>query len=99
MSEQSDSPLPAGLVHYRSTPVFSEATVPAGLLADHSTKPGVWGLIVVRSGALRYRITDLRRPPTTVELAAGEAPGIVEPTISHHVEAMGAVEFQIEFYR
>ena len=41
------------LTPYKRTPSFSEATVPAGLLADHATKEGVWALIQVEDGALR----------------------------------------------
>ena len=34
--------LPAGLDHYKSTPVFDQDTVPAGLRRAHSTAAGVW---------------------------------------------------------
>ncbi|TVV69627.1 DUF1971 domain-containing protein [Sphingomonas solaris] len=79
--------------------MFAETSVPAGLLRDHSTKDGVWGLIHVERGQLRYRITDPRREATEILLAAGAMPGIVEPTIVHHVEPVGAVLFQVEFFR
>lgn len=45
---------------YKRTPDFTDATVPQGLLNDHSTKTGSWGLIQVNDGALCYRITDPR---------------------------------------
>ena len=39
---------------YRRTPVFDENTLPAGLRREHRTKPGVWGIIRVFEGRLRY---------------------------------------------
>ncbi len=49
-------PLPDGLAPYKRTPVFTENTVPASLLKDHKTKAGVWGVIHVKLGRLRYVI-------------------------------------------
>ena len=92
------SSLPGGLVSYRRTPIFSEVTVPAGLRRAHATKDGVWGLIHVLDGALRYRILDERRTRAEYLLAPGRAPGIVEPTILHEVEPVGPVRFQVEFF-
>ena len=43
--------LPGGLEPYKRTNTFTEDSVPAGLLAEHSTKDGVWGLIHVEKGA------------------------------------------------
>jgi tellurite resistance-related uncharacterized protein len=39
--------VPEGLQPYKRTATFTEATVPAALLNDHSTKEGAWGLIHV----------------------------------------------------
>ena len=52
--------LPDDAVRYRQTPVFTETTIPAGLLGDHRTKEGVWGLIHVYEGKLAYRVKDSR---------------------------------------
>ncbi|MEO6215669.1 MAG: DUF1971 domain-containing protein, partial [Sphingomonas sp.] len=60
---------------------------------------GVWGLIRVDDGCLRYRVTDPRRAPFETILSPADPPGIVEPTILHHVEALGSVRFQVEFLR
>ncbi|MGN6500296.1 MAG: DUF1971 domain-containing protein [Tsuneonella sp.] len=95
MSEQ----LPAGLIAYKSTPLFNEATIPAGLLRDHSTKDGVWGLIRVEAGQLRYVVTDDQRAACERVLSSSAEPGVVEPTILHHVEPLGPVRFYVEFYR
>ena len=91
--------LPAGLRPYKRTATFTEDTVPAALLADHSTKHGVWGLIHVEEGVLRYCVTDPRRAPSERFLTAGREPGLVEPTVLHRVEPIGAVRFSVEFLR
>ena len=91
--------LPAGLTHYKSTPIFSEATIPAALRSDHSTKSGVWGRIRIFGGQLRYCVTDSRRITTSVELTPDSPLAIVEPTILHRVEVVGDVTFQVEFWR
>lgn len=91
--------LPPGLESYRRTGGFTEVTVPSGLLADHTTKTGTWGLIHVTEGRLRYRVTDPRRAATEIVLSPDQAPGVIEPTILHHVEPLGAVRFHVEFWR
>ena len=88
-----------GLVHIRSTPLFTQDTLPSGLRADHCTKEGSWGSIRVTSGSLRYEVCDPRRPPSSVVLTPAGPPGIIEPTILHRVEPIGAVEFLVEFWR
>lgn len=87
--------LPKGLHAYRRTPVFTESTVPAGLLKDHDTKPGVWGVIHVVSGRLCYSIPSRGESVTL----SPERPGIVEQTVPHHVSPLGAVSFYVEFWR
>jgi tellurite resistance-related uncharacterized protein len=91
--------LPNGLEPYSRTATFTQETVPAGLLRDHSTKAGSWGLIHVEEGVLRFRITDPRRVPAARELTPESGPGVVEPTILHHVEPVGPVRFHVEFLR
>ncbi len=87
------------LKSYKTTPTFTQDSVPAGLLADHSTKEGVWGLIHVSRGKLRYCITDPRRETEERILEPGSEAGVVEPTIVHRVEPLGPVEFHVEFLR
>ena len=91
--------LPSGLCNYKRTPTFTEGTVPAGLLRDHSTKEGTWGLIRVEEGKLLYVITDPRRLPTERTLTPEGEPGVVEPTVLHRVEPQGPVRFHVEFFR
>lgn len=91
--------LPEGAEPYKRTPPFTEVSVPGGLLNDHSTKEGVWGLIHVEKGQLRYVVTDARRTATERILTPDTPPGVVEPTILHHVAPLGAVRFHLQFYR
>lgn len=92
-------PLPTDVSAYKRTPDFTEATVPAGLLREHDTKPGVWGLIHVLEGRLAYRVTDPRRPACETILTPEGGPGVVEPTIRHEVDPVGHVRFYVEFHR
>jgi tellurite resistance-related uncharacterized protein len=57
--------LPAGVRSYKRTATFTEATTPAALMNDHATKEGVWGLIHVEEGRLRYLVTVKRRSKGT----------------------------------
>lgn len=91
--------LPADAQPYRRTDVFTEATVPAGLLHAHGTKAGAWGLIHVIEGRLAYRVNDPRRLASKTILTPATAPGVVEPTILHEVAPLGPVRFYVEFHR
>lgn len=91
--------LPKDARPYRRTDVFTEGTVPAGLLKAHTTKEGAWALIHVLEGRMAYRIVDPRRLASEAILAAGGPPGVVEPTILHEVEPLGPVRFYVEFHR
>ena len=99
MTHENPKSLPPGLVPYRSTAVFTQDTVPAGLLADHRTKDGVWGLIHVLSGQLLYAVTDPRRTASERLLTPDAEPGVVEPAILHRIEPNGDVQFLVEFWR
>ena len=88
--------LPFGCEAYRSTPVFTEATVPPGLLRSHRTAPGIWGLIHMLEGRLLYRVLD---PPSERVLDPKSAPGLVEPGVAHEVAPLGLIQFQVEFHR
>ncbi|WP_029914416.1 DUF1971 domain-containing protein [Caulobacter sp. UNC358MFTsu5.1] len=79
---------------YRSTPVFDERTLPQGLRQAHTTKDGVWGVIRVLEGCVRYRI---EAHDQDVILSPG-TPGLVRPQEPHHVEPVGPMRMQVEFY-
>jgi len=88
--------LPEGVAPYRKTPMFTETTIPAGLLRSHSTAAGVWGLIHVLEGRLRYRVIASGAERI---LEPGAPPGVVEPTVLHEVTPLGPVRFYVEFHR
>jgi len=87
--------LPDGLNAYKRTPVFTEKTVPQGLLNDHNTKAGVWGQINVKSGALTYVIASTGQS----HILEQGIIGTVIPEQRHHVTPIGPVEFFVEFWR
>lgn len=87
---------PEGVEPYRATKQFDERDLPAGLLADHQTRAGVWGRLVVVEGTLELCFAaplDER-----VRVSAGEWAAI-PPELTHHVELDGAVRFYVEFCR
>lgn len=86
--------LPPGVVAYRRTPIFTEATLPGALRHRHQTKAGVWGLINVIEGRLRFRRLD---PPSETVIDPS-APTVVAPEEPHEVEPLGLVRFFVEFY-
>lgn len=91
----TDRPIPAGHVLTRTTPQFDEHTVPAGLLASHRIAPGVWGRLVVLSGAVTFAFDDESEAPRC--LGAGDAVTI-PPDRPHRVVITGPVGFVVEFH-
>ena len=88
--------LPPTASAYKKTVVFTEDSIPQGLLRAHQTKADTWGRIVVLSGELMYRILE----PDVEEVHLSTAnPGIVEPQVRHEVQPIGQVSFYVEFYR
>lgn len=92
--------LPDGLEAYKRTATFTEATLPAGLLGEHRTRAGAWGVIHVLRGEVLYRILAPEGSTAAEEhLLRPGVPGIVEPTVPHHLELRGQVELFVEFHR
>ncbi len=95
--------LPTGLQFVRSTSVFDERSVPAGLLAAHRVSEGVWGRLVVVSGQLDFVFEDaaqaaLRNQSGRRTVRTGDVQ-VIPPGELHHVEVDGPVEFHVEFHR
>jgi tellurite resistance-related uncharacterized protein len=86
-------PIPDGVQEYRRSATFTEDNVPAGLLREHGTKPGVWAVIVVESGQLDYTFES----PFRTFLLGPERPGVIPPEVPHHVTVIGPVRFHVEF--
>lgn len=85
--------LPDGFEVYKSTPVFTEETVPSGLLKDHSLKSGVWGQLVVLAGRIKFCEDNWE------VLVEPETIWHVLPEVIHNVELVGPVKFRVDFLR
>ena len=79
---------------YRSTPVFDETTLPAGLRGEHSTKAGVWGVIRVLDGRLKLELLD----DGSATILTPDNPGFIQPEQRHRVTPLGTVRMRVEFY-
>lgn len=90
-----DAEWPDAIAEYKRTPVFTEATVPRGLLRDHTTKRGTWGRIVVLDGMLDYAIEGR----DAIQRLRPGADGVVVPEQPHRVAPVGAVRFYVAFHR
>lgn len=88
--------LPEGLEHVRTTDVFDESSVPAGLRRAHRVADGVWGRLVVHTGSVVFVFEDEPEQPITV--AAGGSLAI-PPGRQHHVEFPGPSTMAVEFHR
>lgn len=88
--------MPEGFEAYKRTPEFDERSVPGGLLQNHTTRAGVWGIIHVLAGRLRYVSERGEQRQVVLDPAT---PGIIVPEVVHHVAPEGAVRFFVEFFR
>jgi cupin 2 domain-containing protein len=87
--------LPDGLRFVRSTPEFTAAEVPAGLLREHQLAPSVWGVLRVLRGSLVFVAQADAHRRTVV---AGETQ-VIEPGSRHHIEPSDDIALVIDFYR
>ena len=79
---------------YRSTPVFSEQTLPAALRAEHRLKPGVWGVIEVIEGVLEFSVVG----QDGATILTPRRSGLIIPAQPHWVEPIGAMRMRVHFY-
>ncbi|SDG85364.1 DUF1971 domain-containing protein [Pelagibacterium luteolum] len=86
--------MPPSAVPYKSTRVFDENTLPAGFRKEHMTKAGVWGVIRVLEGQLRYEVLD----PVSDTVIEPGVPGLILPEQPHRVEPIGQMRMLVEFY-
>jgi tellurite resistance-related uncharacterized protein len=88
--------VPEGFEPYKRTIDFTERNTPPGLLAHHSTKPGVWGVIHVVAGQLTYIVG----PPLEREVRVDPShPAVIVPEVAHCVRPGDTVRFFVEFHR
>lgn len=88
--------LPDGLELVRTTAVFDNGTVPAGLLRAHRVAEGVWGRLVVHTGTVTFVFED--EPDRPVTVVAGDEV-VIPPARPHHVELPEPATFAVEFHR
>lgn len=88
--------LPGGLEHVRTTDVFDNTTVPAGLLRAHRVADGVWGNLVVHTGTVTFVFDD--EPDHPIAARSGDTVAI-PPARQHHLELDEPATFAIEFHR
>lgn len=87
--------LPDGVEAYKKTAIFDQKSLPEGFRKNHNTKQGVWAVIHVLEGKLRYVIAD----QSGEQILTPENKGIIFPEQIHRVEAIGKVSFYVEFHR
>lgn len=80
---------------YKTTAVWDEASLPAAIRGAHNTKAGTWGLLRVLEGEVRLVFHD----PARELVVTPAAPGLIPPQEWHHVEIIGPMRMQVEFYR
>jgi len=90
--------IPDNVEQYAQTPSFTADTVPPGLLKDHSTKSGVWGLLVIERGEVLYTVTD-PEDPGRYELCKGQQ-AVIVPTQRHYVSLLSDdAVFHVKFLK
>ena len=88
--------LPAGAALYRRLPDFSGGTTPAALLRAHRLKAGVYGVLRVRAGVVRFFLAGGEEPLAV--LRGGEAI-VILPEEEHYIRPSEDADFQISFFR
>lgn len=88
--------IPTGYERTRTTPIFDNRSVPAGLLDAHRVADGVWGRLVVHTGEVVFIFDD--EPDTPIRVRGGGHVDI-PPARPHHLELDEHATFAVEFYR
>ncbi len=80
---------------YKITSVWDENSLPAAIRGTHQTKAGVWAILRVLEGSVTLLFEeDLTRVHVTAD-----CPALIPPEDKHHVELLGPMRMQVEFYR
>ncbi|HWE57264.1 MAG TPA: DUF3565 domain-containing protein [Acidimicrobiales bacterium] len=88
--------MPDAVRPVRTTDIWDQDSLPAGLRRAHRVAASTWGRIIVHEGVLRFAAgTD---PPIEADLVAGASQPI-PPEVEHQVTPLGDVRFQIEFLK
>lgn len=95
MRSQHPAALPDGAECYKTIGPFLQADIPAGLLREHSLKAGVWGVLTLIEGRLRFVWDD---DSGAFEELHAPARIIVPPTVHHHLDKLRDAVIAIEFF-
>ena len=88
--------LPDHLKQSGQSAVFTDQTTPNAILNWHTTKPNVWGKIVILKGGAAYEI--LTDPVEKIQLSPKFC-GFIEPEQPHRLLPQENTEFQILFFK
>jgi len=89
--------LPDDFEAYKRTPAFTQDSIPASMLKEHSTAESTLAQINIESGSLIYGITE---PGQEGEyLLNPDNAGVIAAEQPHYIKSVGQVSFYIEFYR
>ncbi len=88
--------LPDDLDVVRTTDMWNELTMPAGLRRAHRVATGTWGRLRVEQGEVRFRA---QTEPVIDVIVDADAPQAIPPDVEHEVEPRGPVRFSVEFLR
>ena len=87
--------MPKGAREVSRTKIFTEETIPDSLRKNHCLNKGTWGLLNVKSGALKYFLQEVG---IAIEVKQGQS-AIIQPEALHHIIPDRRVTFDISFYK
>ena len=88
--------VPDGFELARTTDVFDNDTVPAGLLKAHRVGAEVWGRLIVHTGVVTFVFEDDLEHPI---VASPDQAVAIPPGRPHHLELDQPATFAVEFHR
>ncbi len=89
--------LPEGLDMLRSTPSWDAGSMPPGLRKEHRLAAGIWAVLTVEEGEVRFRSPALSGA-ADVTVAAGSTQA-VPPEAPHTVELAPGTRFHLDILR
>lgn len=93
--------MPKNAEAYKKTKVFTESSIPEALKNNHSTSAGVWGLVHVLKGRIRYSVAPDNHCNTEQHYTIdAEYTALIIPKALHRVTVLTEeTEFYVEFWK
>ncbi len=88
--------LPDDLEKVRTTATWDPDTMPQGLRAEHRLAPGVWGVLAVEQGEVRFHCPTLAATPVTVAAGCSQP---LPPAVPHRAEPARGARFHLEIFK